>query len=223
MYKYLIFDVFKTIIDTGTGSFDSFVEMKEKNKWHIDPNIVYKRFKEWNAHYYNTQPRFMPEKELFPASLRKVYTEMNIKGKADEDIQIYMNKIHERRKYKDTDSTLESLKSKFRIAIASNSDEEPLNTVLKNNSLSFENVFTSESLGAYKPRREFYEKVLMLLRVQPSEVIFIGDSMYADVFGPSQLNIDTCWVNRKNKTLSLGIQRPKYEIHTLGELLKILI
>ena len=58
-------------------------------------------------------------------------------------------------------------------------------------------VFTSQSLQAYKPKREFYTAILKKLALRPEETLFVGDSLKNDVQGPQSVGMRACWVNRK--------------------------
>jgi len=68
----------------------------------------------------------------------------------------------------------------------------------------------------YKPHRAFYETILDDLRLTPDRVLFVGDSLTDDVWGPTQLGIKTCHVNRKNIPYRDII--PDYTVSSLKEL-----
>lgn len=73
-----------------------------------------------------------------------------------------------------------------------------------------------------KPHKEFYKGLLKKAGILNKEnVLFIGDELEKDIKGGIENNIDTCWCNyNKDKKASRYI--PKYEIHQLEELKKIL-
>ena len=56
-------------------------------------------------------------------------------------------------------------------------------------------------MQVYKPQKAFYEKILAALSLQPEEVLFVGDSLTDDIFGPKQVGMKTCWVNRKGQEM----------------------
>ena len=87
------------------------------------------------------------------------------------------------------------------VCIGSTTDTEPLMRDLTRNGITVDHVFTSEDLQAYKPRKAFYEKILAALDLRPEEVLFVGDSLTDDVYGPRQAGMQTCWVNRKGQPM----------------------
>lgn len=69
--------------------------------------------------------------------------------------------------------------------------------ILEDKNVNIKNIFTSESMQIYKPKPEFYKKILDKMRAGINEVLFVGDSLIDDVLGPQKLGIKTCWINRK--------------------------
>jgi len=92
--------------------------------------------------------------------------------------------------------------------------------LLKRNGVNVDKVYTSESLMCYKPSEQFYKIILNENSLINDEVLFVGDSLIDDVFGPSKINIKTCWLNR-NKYAKRTIT-PDCEIHSLIELTHII-
>ena len=83
----------------------------------------------------------------------------------------------------------------------------------------FSGIFTAESMGANKPKAEFFENVLRQIGNPPkSDCIVIGDSLTSDMQGGVNAGIDTCWFNPN------ALKNPydfsvTYEIRSLRELL----
>lgn len=84
----------------------------------------------------------------------------------------------------------------------------------------FSNVFLSEDLGANKPNRLFFTKVLQKLHADPEECMVIGDDYEVDILGAYHIGIDQIYYNlheEKHKTPS-----PTYEVSHLLEIKDIL-
>ena len=118
---------------------------------------------------------------------------------------------------------LDALRPKCKLFIGSTSDHAPVMNDIQRNGIQVNKVFTSEYLKVYKPEKEFYQLILDELKMQPEEVIFVGDSLADDVFGPASLGIKTIWINRKNLEYHPTEFRPLYQIQTLSQLLDIVI
>ena len=71
-------------------------------------------------------------------------------------------------------------------------------------------VVTSEEARAYKPRREIFDFALTKFGLKSSEVIHIGDSVTSDILGAKAADIQSIWINRKEKptTTEVDLQAP---------------
>jgi FMN phosphatase YigB (HAD superfamily) len=54
--------------------------------------------------------------------------------------------------------------------------------------------------------------------VQPSQILFVGDSLSTDIFGAHEVGMKTAWLNRKKEQAELC---PDYELGSLEDLLRI--
>ena len=83
----------------------------------------------------------------------------------------------------------------------------------------FSGIFTASSVGAQKPTREYFDRVLRALGNPPRErILIVGDSLSSDILGGINSGIDTCWYNPSEKENTSEI-KPTYEIRSLRELL----
>lgn len=70
------------------------------------------------------------------------------------------------------------LRKRYKVGVLSNMSLAGRNYIcsLKNLCINFDFFYTSSELGFHKPEKEIYIKVLNMLDVGPSEVVFIDDS-----------------------------------------------
>lgn len=88
-------------------------------------------------------------------------------------------------------------------------------------SLFFEDVFDSQSIGAQKPAKEFFDYVSEHINgFNSKETLIIGDSLNTDIKGGLLSGIDTCWINRTSQKNPAEIQST-YTIANLEELYAI--
>lgn len=221
MIKAIIFDAYGTLISTGNGSVKAAGEILALNcRSDIDPKEFYARWKALHKEHIDRPDSFVTEEKLFEMDLHKLYNLYNINGDYKKDVQIMLDTLGGRKAFPEASEVLEQLSQKYVIAIGSTTDTAPLLSNINNNRLNVAKVFTSESLRVYKPRREFYERILAELNVSTDEALFVGDSLIDDVAGPQSVGMRTCWINRKGD--SAGEILPDFEINDLRELLKIL-
>jgi len=80
-------------------------------------------------------------------------------------------------------------------------------------------------VGYLKPHPKIFEAILERMQLQPEEVIFIGDNLYADVNGAQQMNIKGVWRASQRQHYAPDDYEdiiPDATIHSLHDLYPIL-
>jgi putative hydrolase of the HAD superfamily len=79
-------------------------------------------------------------------------------------------------------------------------------------------IFSADA-AAWKPHAQVFRRGLAALGVQPEEAVFVGDSLYFDVWGAQQAGLRGVWIIQDHRWLPDGIEvHPDAEIHQLAEL-----
>lgn len=203
MKKAIIFDVYGTLVSTGTGSVDATRKILEKHRINLDAKEVYsnwKRFHRKNLDEVNSSDIFKTEEKIFEEDLKMVYEMYNINENYVEDVKIMLDTLGKRKAFEETKEVLEILSKEYKIYIGSTTDTEPLIQDLVSNNINiFDGIYTSESLQEYKPKKEFYTKILEQISLNADEVVFVGDSLNDDILGPQNIGIYSVLVDRKDK------------------------
>ncbi len=86
----------------------------------------------------------------------------------------------------------------------------------------FQKVFVSEKMGALKPAKEFFDGCLKEMGdISPDEIVIIGDSLTADIFGGKDYGLKTIWFNPNNLPQP-NSHIPDYTVNSLLEIKQIL-
>ena len=223
MKKLLIFDAYGTLISTGSGSVGAAEKILLLCRYEeIGAKAFYTEWKKLHRRNINksNENGFMPEREIFIEDLKELYRIYGIRRSAETDAEIMIASLYERKLYPETAGVIESLRKKYRVVIGSTTDTAPLADNLKDTGLAVDAVYTSESLGVYKPDHKFYLSILEVENCLPGDAVFIGDSLTDDVNGPKSCGITAVHIDRKRKGEASGIA--DYCISDLRELLTIL-
>lgn len=201
MIKVVVFDAYGTLISTGTGSVEAAQRILDLHRSPISASAFYADWKQYHRQHSDQLTQFVTEETIFRWDLEKLYQQYGLWGNAAEDVTIMLRTLGNRRAFPETKGVIGQLKGRVTVCIGSTTDTEPLMRDLTRNGITVDHVFTSEDLQAYKPRKAFYEKILAALDLKPREVLFVGDSLTDDVYGPRQAGMQTCWVNRKGQPM----------------------
>ena len=83
-------------------------------------------------------------------------------------------------------------------------------------------VFTSESLCADKPSKEFFDRCFEKIgNISPEQVVMIGDSLTADIEGGKNYGLKTIWYNHNKEQLP-KVKIYDYLVNSLAEIKEIL-
>ncbi len=220
MIKCIIFDAYGTLISTGNGSVDAVRKILKDKSIDISPKEFYDKWKSFHRLHIDGLTSFINEKTIFENDLKELYDFYDINGDYKKDVVHMLDSLKNRRAYPETVDVLNALSKVFYICIGSTTDSEPLFNNLKKNGIKADAVFTSESLKVYKPQKNFYLEILNKTGYKENEVLFVGDSLIDDIYGPQQINIITCLVKRK-RVADYDKIHPDYTINSLDEILSI--
>ncbi|MBI3660565.1 HAD-IA family hydrolase [Candidatus Acetothermia bacterium] len=120
---------------------------------------------------------------------------------------------------------LMQLRKQYKIGLITNFDDvETIYTVLSREHVKelFDTIVISGNFGLRKPRREIFLAACQNLKIIPSEAIFIGDNLTADVAGAKGVEMDTVWMNPEGEPLPEGAVQPDYTLLHLADIPLIL-
>ena len=125
--------------------------------------------------------------------------------------------------YPEVKEVLESLKRRnFKLAILSNGTPALLNELVASNGLNnlFDDLFSIEEVGIYKPSAKVYDMPINKYDVKPSEITFLSANTW-DVSGGGNYGYDSVWVNRNQAIFDNLDYKPKKQINNLTQLLDL--
>ena len=85
----------------------------------------------------------------------------------------------------------------------------------------FDDIFSIESVGIYKPDSKVYEMPIKKYKCKPENICFMSSNTW-DVSGGGIFGYKAIWVNRFNKVFDKLSYKPNFVINNLEELLKII-
>src|SRR5882757_455144 len=102
---------------------------------------------------------------------------------------------------------LRALKSRYEIAIISNTDDELIAQNIANIGVEFDHVITAQQAKAYKPDRQTFEHAYQTIGVDPSQVIHTAQGWEYDLIPTRDLGLKRrVWINRYGRPGSTAYQ-----------------
>ena len=119
---------------------------------------------------------------------------------------------------------LKNLKEKkYKISILSNGTPDLLDGLVKSNNLEkmFDDIFSIEKVGIYKPDEKVYKMPIDKYKVTKNEIAFLSANTW-DVSGAGNFGFNSIWVNRNKNIFDKLDYIPHNEVNNLKEILKLL-
>jgi HAD superfamily hydrolase (TIGR01549 family) len=113
----------------------------------------------------------------------------------------------------------------YRLGLLSNFDDGQCGReVLADTGVAdhFEAIVISAEVGLRKPDRRIFEHVCAMMRLAPTEILFVGDTPRDDVLGATEAGMRTVWISKGAASIPDGIPAPDFIIHDLSDLPNIL-
>ena len=125
--------------------------------------------------------------------------------------------------FKEVPEVLKILKEKnYKLSILSNGTPALLNELIESNNLKniFDDVFSIEEVGIYKPSSKVYDIPIKKYNMQKNEFAFLSANTW-DVSGGGNYGYNSIWVNRNKNIFDNLDYKPDKEINNLKQLLDI--
>ncbi len=99
--------------------------------------------------------------------------------------------------FPDTVAALRKLKSRFKLAIVSNTDDDLFAHTARRLEVPFDWAITAQQAGSYKPSHNNFKLALERIALPPDQVLHCAQSIYHDIVPARELGLATVWVNRR--------------------------
>ena len=215
-FKAIVFDAYGTLFDVNSAA--------EKCKDRIGDKWV--SF----AHYWRTtqleytwlrtlMKRHKDFWQITEDSLDKSMKTFDIDSSMRNEL---LNLYRKLSTYPEVKEVLIKLKKKYKLSILSNGTPDLLNNLVNSNDLKniFEDIFSIEEVGVYKPDKKVYDLPTKKYGVKKEDIVFLSSNTW-DVSGGGNYGYNAIWVNRTNNVFDKLDYKPKNEVKNLRELLNL--
>jgi putative hydrolase of the HAD superfamily len=154
------------------------------------------------------------------------YFKISWKGKVSlqELLQIYYREVYrEREVFPEVKNVLQQLSEwDVSMGIISNTTNPVFMKELELEDTGLKEFFDftlySSGVPYRKPHPSIFQLAINHFQFEPCEILFVGDSISADILGAQKVGMKTAWMNRKQDQTDII---PDYELISLEDLLRI--
>ena len=222
-YEILTFDCYGTLIDWETGILSALHRILRGHSKTIDDSDILKLYGDFEQRAESGP--FQPYREVLSSVVRQFGDELGFTP-TPEEVRSLPNSLASWAPWPDTVDALRKLKSRFRLAILSNIDDDLFVSTRPKLKVDFDEVITAQQAQAYKPSLKLFELGLSRINAPAHRVLHVGQSIYHDVIPAQSLGLATVWVNRPSARPGVGAVKiaeatPDLTVTSLAELAEL--
>jgi 2-haloacid dehalogenase len=219
-FEILTFDCYGTLINWEAGILSALHRILSTHGKNIDDATLLKVYGDFELR--SEQGAFRPYREVLESVVRQFATELRFTP-SPEEVRSLPDSLSTWKPWPDTVAGLRQLKSRFRLAILSNVDDDLFAATRPQLGVDFDEVITAQQAQAYKPSLKLFELALSRIHAPAHRVLHVGQSVYHDVVPAQSLGLATVWVNRPSARPGVGAVKaaeatPDLTVSSLAEL-----
>lgn len=224
--KYLLIDLDGTLLDFNKGEKMAFIKtIEEFGKFTPNEDQI-KLFSDLNEKLFNMFARGeIPARIIFQERrFKEIFEMLNINASDELANKYFLNELKKSGYlFDDIGNSLDYLKSKYKLYIASNGMSEVQYKRLENAGILniFDDIFVSSDAGANKPDKIFFDYCINKINDNDmSKYVMIGDRLDTDILGAKNLGMSTIFINRNNLVIDEIV--PDVQLESFSDILNIL-
>jgi 2-haloacid dehalogenase len=204
-FDTLTFDCYGTLIDWESGIFNGLATLLARAATPLTRDQVL----EAHARHESSQQRHTPAKR-YQDVLAVVYKRLAEEWRlpyTHEECVAYGRSIADWPAFADSADALRYLKQHYRLVILSNVDNESFAHSNAKLQVAFDNIFTAEDVGAYKPSPRNFEYMLEKLEgcgVRRERILHTAESLFHDHQPANAFGLASCWIYRRHGKEGFG-------------------
>jgi 2-haloacid dehalogenase len=222
-YSVITFDCYGTLIDWETGILGAIRPILSAHGAALSDPEILRLYGELEADAESSEYRSY--REVLCNVVRGFGTRLGFHA-TEEQQRSLPDSMSDWHPFPDTVAALLRLKTKFKLGIISNVDDDLFSATAPQLEINFDYITTAAHARAYKPSLEIFRLAQERMGVRSENWLHAGQSIYHDVIPAKSLGISTVWVNRPSLRPGAGAAKeacaaPAIEIQSLAELAQL--
>lgn len=222
-FELISFDCYGTLINWEEGIFDSLTPLFHRYGKSIGDAKILELYGDFEAQF--EQGDYRPYRQVHQAVTESFARYLDFAPTASE-LSSLADSICQWPVFPDTQDALRKLKTRYKLAIISNIDDDLFDQTKPKLGVEFDYVITAQQAKAYKPSLTIFKLAAQKFGIAPSKWLHVGQSIYHDVLPAQSMGCSSVWINRISPRTNLGAVKaaagtPDLELNDLHSLAKL--
>src|SRR3954466_11914570 len=193
-FSVITFDCYGTLINWEIGILRALQHILKKYGRNLSDAGVLELYSTFEPQIQSGPYR--PYREVL-AEIVKRFGAKLVFTPTQQEIESLAESIKDWPPFSDTSAGLRKLKTKYKLAIISNIDDDLLAHSLRLIGVPFDFLITAQQAKSYKPSHNNFDLAWKKIGLPKDKVLHAAESLYHDVAPANELGIGNVWVNRR--------------------------
>jgi 2-haloacid dehalogenase len=204
-FDALTFDCYGTLIDWETGILSALGAILGPRGARADDDALLEAFARHEARLEGGPYRRY--REVLGLALRGIGEERGV-APSDAEVATFGGAVVEWPPFADSAAALASLKTRFRLGVITNCDDDLFAASNRGLGVRFHWVVTAQQVGSYKPDERNFELALARIGLPRERILHVAQSLYHDHVPARRLGLATAWIDRRHGRQGFGATPP---------------
>jgi 2-haloacid dehalogenase len=204
-FEVLTFDCYGTLIDWESGIWAALAPILANHRAHVSPDKALELYGELEAEAERGEYR--EYRTVLRAVLEGVGGRLGFTPTAGE-LQDFPASVKDWPAFPDSPAALQALKTKYKLAIISNIDDDLFAYSAQRLQVQFDWVITAKQVRSYKPSANNFQVAFQRIGVSRTKILHVAQSLFHDIAPAKALGLSTVWVNRRHGKAGPGATPP---------------
>jgi len=204
-FEILTFDCYGTLIDWETGILNALKPVLSGHEITTTDNQVLELYAEVEARLEKQD--YQPYRTVLRQVVTRLGEALNFRPSAEE-MDVLADSLGQWPVFDDTVTALKALKTKYKLGIISNIDNDLFAETNKTLQVEFDHIVTAAQVKAYKPSHNVFDYARELIDLPRAKILHIAQSLFHDHVPAKELGYTTVWINRRSGQAGGGATPP---------------
>ena len=194
-FDALTFDCYGTLIDWESGLLAGLRAVLDPHGVSADDDVLLETYAGFEANA-EAGP-YLRYRDVLGVGLRGVCAGFEIRP-TDAEVAAFGGSVVDWPAFPDSTAALARLKTRFRLGIITNCDDDLFAASNRRLGVAFDWVVTAQQAGGYKPRLANFELAFERIDVPRERILHVAQSLFHDHVPAKALGMTTVWIDRRH-------------------------
>lgn len=195
-FEWVTFDCYGTLIDWETGILAALRPVVAAHGISLDSAKLLELYGQLEAEIESESHPYISYRDVLKQVIRRLGERLGFVA-TERQRQSLPESLPSWKPFTDTVAALRLLKTRYKLGIISNTDDDFFAASAKYLSVKFDMVLTAQQARSYKPARNNFLLAIKQTGVAKAKILHAAQSIYHDIIPSQALGLANVWVNRR--------------------------